>query len=85
MAEWIQRDLAKIGIRMKLRTYEWITYIGYWIKGMDDASNKVGSQQMSWGMTIGLLDRHRHQLVRTSRRRAAPARTAATTPAPTRC
>src|SRR6266851_2463358 len=51
MAEWIQRDLAKIGIRMKLRTYEWITYIGYWIKGMDDASNKVGSQQMSWGMT----------------------------------
>jgi peptide/nickel transport system substrate-binding protein len=51
MAEWIQRDLAKIGVRMKLRTYEWITYIGYWIKGMDDASNKVGSQQMSWGMT----------------------------------
>ena len=51
MAEWIQRDLAKIGIRMKLRTYEWITYIGYWIKGMDDASNKVGGQQMSWGMT----------------------------------
>src|SRR5260370_39935026 len=36
---------------MKLRTYEWIPYIGYWIKGMDDASNKVGSQQMSWGMT----------------------------------
>ena len=51
MAEWIQRDLAKIGIKMKLKTYEWITYIGYWIKGMDDASNKVGSQQMSWGMT----------------------------------
>jgi len=51
MAEWIQRDLAKVGIKMKLRTYEWITYIGYWIKGMDDASNKVGGQQMSWGMT----------------------------------
>ena len=33
MAEWIQRDLAKVGIKMKLRTYEWITYIGYWIKG----------------------------------------------------
>ena len=51
MAEWIQRDLAKVGIKMKLRTYEWITYIGYWIKGTDDPSNKVGSQQMSWGMT----------------------------------
>ena len=51
MAEWIQRDLAKVGIKMKLRTFDWITYIGYWIKGMDDPSNKVGSQQMSWGMT----------------------------------
>jgi peptide/nickel transport system substrate-binding protein len=51
MAEWIQRDLAKVGIKMKLRTYEWITYIGYWIKGMDDPANKVGGQQMSWGMT----------------------------------
>ena len=51
MAEWVQRDLAKIGIKMKLRTYEWITYIGYWLKGMDDPSNKVGGQQMSWGMT----------------------------------
>ena len=49
---------------MKLRTYDWITYIGYWIKGMDDAPNKVGSQQMSWGMTtdywIDIVTRSSH-------------------------
>lgn len=46
MAEWIQRDLAKIGIRVTLRTYEWNTYIGRWIKAMEP---DVGINQMSWG------------------------------------
>lgn len=48
MAEWIQRDLAKIGIKVKIETYEWITYIGIWLQGMKP---EVGFNQMSWGFT----------------------------------
>ncbi|MEB3101759.1 ABC transporter substrate-binding protein [Ferviditalea candida] len=48
MAEWIQRDLAKIGIKVKIETYEWITYIGVWLQGMKP---DVGFNQMSWGFT----------------------------------
>lgn len=46
MAEWIQRDLAKIGIRAKLQTYEWNTYLGRWLNGMEKG---VGINQQSWG------------------------------------
>ena len=34
MAEWIQRDLAKVGINLKLETYEWNTYVGIWVSGL---------------------------------------------------
>ncbi|WEG11029.1 ABC transporter substrate-binding protein [Pullulanibacillus sp. KACC 23026] len=47
MAEWIQQDLAKIGIKVKLQTYEWISYLGKW----SDMSSSVGFNQMSWGMS----------------------------------
>lgn len=47
MAEWIQRDLAKIGIKVKLETYEWISYLGIWT----NMKPEVGFDQMSWGFT----------------------------------
>lgn len=48
MAEFIQQDLAEIGITLKIQTQEWISYLGVWARGMQDG---VGMAQMSWGMT----------------------------------
>ena len=52
IAEWIQRDLGKLGIKVKLDTYEWITYLGVWLKGMPP---EIGMNQMSWGFTAPFL------------------------------
>lgn len=46
MAEWIQRDLAKIGIDAKLETFEWNTYVGIWVNGLQPGQ---GINQISWG------------------------------------
>jgi peptide/nickel transport system substrate-binding protein len=46
IAEWIQRDLVKVGIKMELKTYEWLTYVGRWFNGMTD---EVGMNQISTG------------------------------------
>jgi len=46
MAEWIQRDLAKVGIRAKLETFEWNTYVGKWFSGLKAGE---GINQISWG------------------------------------
>jgi peptide/nickel transport system substrate-binding protein len=46
MAEWIQRDLAKIGIKAKLETFEWNTYVGHWVGGLKPGQ---GINQISWG------------------------------------
>ncbi len=48
MAEFIQQDLAEIGINVNIQTQEWISYLGVWARGMQDG---VGMAQMSWGMT----------------------------------
>lgn len=48
MAEWIQQDLAKVGVKVKLETYEWVSYLGLWTQGMKP---NVGFNQMSWGFT----------------------------------
>jgi peptide/nickel transport system substrate-binding protein len=48
MAEFIQQNLAEIGIDLKIQTQEWISYLGVWARGMQDG---VGMAQMSWGMT----------------------------------
>ncbi|WP_226863307.1 ABC transporter substrate-binding protein [Mycolicibacterium baixiangningiae] len=48
MAEFIQQNLAEVGINMKIQTQEWISYLGVWARGMQDG---VGMAQMSWGMT----------------------------------
>lgn len=47
--KWIQRDLKKVGINVKLNKIEWITYLGKWVKGMppDLEMNEVG-----WGWSI---------------------------------
>ena len=48
MAEWIQRDLAKVGIHVKLETFDWITYMSKMFRGMQPGH---GAYQLSWGMT----------------------------------
>ncbi|BBZ07631.1 peptide ABC transporter substrate-binding protein [Mycolicibacterium doricum] len=48
MAEFIQQNLAEIGIEVAIQTQEWISYLGVWARGMQDG---VGMAQMSWGMT----------------------------------
>lgn len=48
MAEWIQRDLAAVGIKAKLETYEWITYLSKMFEGLKPG---YGGYQLSWGMT----------------------------------
>jgi peptide/nickel transport system substrate-binding protein len=48
MAESIQQDLSKVGIKIKLETYEWIAYLSKWAQGM---TSGYGWSQQSWGMT----------------------------------
>ncbi len=45
MAEWIQRDLAAANIRLEILTHDWVTYLGYWVKGLEPG---VGFNVMSW-------------------------------------
>jgi peptide/nickel transport system substrate-binding protein len=45
MAEWIQRDLAKVGIKMSIVTNDWVTYLGFWLKGLQKGE---GFNVMSW-------------------------------------
>jgi peptide/nickel transport system substrate-binding protein len=45
MAEWIQRDLAKVGVKMEILTNDWVTYLGFWLKGLEKGE---GFNVMSW-------------------------------------
>jgi peptide/nickel transport system substrate-binding protein len=45
MAEWIQRDLAKVGIKLEIVTNDWVTYLGFWLKGLEKGE---GFNVMSW-------------------------------------
>lgn len=45
MTEWFQRDLAAVGIKLEIQTYDWTTYLGYWVKGM---TPDVAFNCMSW-------------------------------------
>ena len=47
--KWIQRDLKKVGIDVKLNKIEWITYLGKWVQGMPEGlhMNEVG-----WGWSV---------------------------------
>jgi peptide/nickel transport system substrate-binding protein len=46
MAEAVQRDLAAVGIKLELQTFDWVTYLGYWVKGMKP---DVAMNTMAWG------------------------------------
>lgn len=46
IAESIQRDLSAINVDVKLETYEWQTYLGFWWKGIQPGQ---GAYMMSWG------------------------------------
>jgi len=48
MAEYIQQDLAKVGITVKIDATEWISYLTKWSKGMGPGTSMA---QMSWGMS----------------------------------
>jgi peptide/nickel transport system substrate-binding protein len=48
MAEYIQQDLAKVGITAKIDATEWISYLTKWAHGMDSGTSMA---QMSWGMS----------------------------------
>lgn len=45
MTEWFQRDLEAVGIKLEIETFDWTTYLGYWVKGM---SPDVAFDCMSW-------------------------------------
>jgi peptide/nickel transport system substrate-binding protein len=45
MAEWIQRDMAKVGIKLEIITNDWVTYLGFWLKGLESGE---GFNVMSW-------------------------------------
>jgi peptide/nickel transport system substrate-binding protein len=63
MAEWIQSDLRKIGIKVKLETYEWLTYVLKWAEGMPP---EVAIDQMSWGMLTDWWFNHPYRNFNTS-------------------
>jgi peptide/nickel transport system substrate-binding protein len=44
--ERVQSDLAQIGIRISLQSYDWVTYLQHWIKGMPP---EIGMNVMCWG------------------------------------
>jgi peptide/nickel transport system substrate-binding protein len=48
MAEYIQQDLADVGIDAQIQSSEWISYLTTYNKGMPP---EVGMAQMSWGMS----------------------------------
>lgn len=45
MTEWFQRDLEAVGIKLEIETFDWTTYLGYWVKGM---TPDVAFDCMSW-------------------------------------
>ena len=47
--QWVARDLGKIGIKVNVQKYEWITYMHQWAGGMTD---EVGMNEIGWGMTV---------------------------------
>jgi len=49
MAEWMQRDLAKIDVTMEITAQEWIAYLGALNDLLKD--EKMAGYQMSWGMS----------------------------------
>lgn len=47
--QWLQRDLKKVGINVKIEKFEWISYMHEWTQGLKDS---VGINEMGWGESI---------------------------------
>ena len=47
--KWMQRDLKKVGIDLKLEKLEWMTYLGKWLQGMPET---VAMNSMGWGWSV---------------------------------
>ena len=47
--QWVARDLGKIGIKVDVKKYEWISYMHEWAGGLKD---DVGMNEIGWGMTV---------------------------------
>jgi peptide/nickel transport system substrate-binding protein len=47
--QWLQRDLKKVGVNLKIEKYEWISYMHEWTQGLKDT---VGINEMGWGESI---------------------------------
>ncbi len=47
--KWIQRDLKKVGVNVKLNKIEWITYMGKFLQGMP---SELNMNEIGWGWTI---------------------------------
>ena len=46
IAEWVQRDLAAVGIKVSIDSSDWVTYLGHWIDGLKPG---VAANVMAWG------------------------------------
>ena len=46
IAEWVQRDLAAIGIKVSIDSSDWVTYLGHWIGKLKPG---VAANVMAWG------------------------------------
>lgn len=46
MLEWIQNDLREIGIQLEIQTFDWVTYLQHWLKGLQPG---IGMNIMAWG------------------------------------
>ena len=62
LEKWIQRDLKKVGINVKINKMEWLAYLDKWNAGMPEEleMNEIGwGQQIpGWLGLIGRCDRH---------------------------
>jgi peptide/nickel transport system substrate-binding protein len=46
IAQWVQRDLAAVGINTEIQSSDWVTYLGRWVEGLKP---DVGANVIAWG------------------------------------
>ena len=62
MMEWIQQDYAKIGLKLRIESYEWLAYLREWGAGSKPGTHAL---QQSWGMSanywLGMVTHSKNQ------------------------